>query len=66
MDSDLIVLPRAEVERLWEFAQDLADEPCLDRGSHRKGEACDETNMRLIDYCGPCRARVVLGQEQKP
>ena len=55
---------RARVETLEAFVQDLADESCLDRGSHRNQEACGETNLRLIDYCGPCRARALL--EQKP
>jgi cell division protein FtsB len=55
---------RARIEALEAFVQDLADESCLDRGSHRNQEACGETNLRLIDYCGPCRARALL--EQKP
>lgn len=49
---------RAENERLREYVQDLADDGCLDQ------EVCGETNLRLIDYCGPCRARAVL--EKKP
>jgi hypothetical protein len=53
-----------EVEALEAFVQDLADESCLDRGSHQNQEACGETNLRLIDYCGPCRARVLL--EKRP
>jgi cell division protein FtsB len=51
---------RARVEALEAFVQDLADESCLDRGGHRNQEVCAETNLRLIDYCGPCRARALL------
>jgi len=57
---------RARVKALEAFVQDLADESCLDRGSHRNQEVCGETNLRLIDYCGPCRARALLEKEKKP
>ena len=57
IDAEIAAL-RARVEALEAFVQDLADEGC------RNQEACGETNLRLIDYCGPCRARALL--EQKP
>lgn len=62
--SNEIATLHARVEELEEFVRDLADESCLDRGSHRNQEVCGETNLRLIDYCGPCRARALL--EKKP
>ena len=55
-DKSRIVERRARVEALEAFVQDLADENCLDQ------EVCGETNLRLIDYCGPCRARALLEQ----
>ena len=63
IDAEIAAL-RARVEALEAFVQDLADESCLNRGSHRNQEVCGETNLRLIDYCGPCRARALL--EKKP
>jgi len=64
-DAEIATL-RARVKALEAFVQDLADESCLDRGSHRNQEVCGETNLRLIDYCGPCRARALLEKEKKP
>ena len=58
-DAEIAAL-RARVEALEAFVQDLADENC------RNQEACGETNLRLIDYCGPCRARALLEKEKKP